>query len=166
MTTPTEGTQTTGSLSPHSERMAFSVKEAADLLGISHSLAYELVTDGTLPSLRLRRRIVVPRVALLRMLDGEQSGETTAAPTPRPDGSTAGLASELDSDRSAREWVAALLDVGRATTDGSWSCECLQAGRSVRRENSGDCFRFAAVGVRTHSGHEIGSTTTSFRVWS
>lgn len=76
MTTPTEGTPTTGSPQPHGERMAFTVKEAADLLGISRSLAYELVADGTLPSLRLRRRIVVPRLALLRLLDSEHSGET------------------------------------------------------------------------------------------
>jgi hypothetical protein len=53
------------------------------------------------------------------MLDGERSGETTAAPTPRPDNATAGPARELATARSARACVTALLDVGRATTDGS-----------------------------------------------
>lgn len=37
------------------------VSEAAEALGISRSLAYELVARQELPSLRLGRRIVVPR---------------------------------------------------------------------------------------------------------
>lgn len=52
------------------DRLGLTVEEAAALLGISRAFAYELVADGSLPCLRLRRRIVVPRVALLRMLDG------------------------------------------------------------------------------------------------
>ena len=48
-------------------RLAMSVTEAADLLGISRALAYELVARGDLPSVRLGRRLVVPRVALLAM---------------------------------------------------------------------------------------------------
>lgn len=118
MTTPTEGTLTTGSPKPHNERMTVTVKEAADLLGVSRSLAYEMVAAGTLPSLRLGRRIVVPRAALLRMLNGDQPAKRRPALAPSPDGTTAGLASEPDTDRSAREWVAALLDLGRATMDG------------------------------------------------
>jgi excisionase family DNA binding protein len=41
-----------------------SVEEASEALGISRSLAYELVRRGELPSLRLGRRIVVPVRAL------------------------------------------------------------------------------------------------------
>jgi excisionase family DNA binding protein len=37
-----------------------SVEQAAGVLGIGRSTAYELVRSGDLPSLRLRRRIVVP----------------------------------------------------------------------------------------------------------
>jgi len=48
-----------------------SVEEAAGLLGISTWLAYELVHQGELPSLRLGRRIVVPRAALERMVGVE-----------------------------------------------------------------------------------------------
>lgn len=112
MTTPTEGPLTTGSPKPHSERMTVTVKEAANLLGVSRSLAYELVAAGTLPSLRLGRRIVVPRAVLLRMLDSERSGETTAAPTPRPDEATAGPpASSPQNGRrasgSSRCWISA-----------------------------------------------------------
>ena len=50
------------------DRLALSVEEAAGLLGISTWLAYELVHRGELPSLRLGRRIVVPRAALERMV--------------------------------------------------------------------------------------------------
>lgn len=46
------------------ERLAVSVDEAARLLGISRDLAYDLVRRGKLPSVRLGRRIVVPRVKL------------------------------------------------------------------------------------------------------
>jgi excisionase family DNA binding protein len=45
-------------------RLVLSVPEAAAILGISKALAYELVARKELPSLRLGRRIVVPRAAL------------------------------------------------------------------------------------------------------
>ncbi len=45
-------------------RLVFSVDEAAFLLSISRGLAYELVARGELDSIRLGRRIVIPRVAL------------------------------------------------------------------------------------------------------
>lgn len=55
-------------------RLGLTVEEAAGLLGISRALAYELVADGTIPCLRLRRRIVVPLAAVLRMLDPDGDG--------------------------------------------------------------------------------------------
>jgi excisionase family DNA binding protein len=51
------------------QRLTTSVEEAGRLLGISRSLAYELVNRGDIPSIRLGRRIVVPRQALDRLLD-------------------------------------------------------------------------------------------------
>lgn len=75
MTMPTEGTPATTSARRTGERIGLTVEEAAELLGISRAFAYELVADGTLPSLRLRRRIVVPRSALLRMLDADASDD-------------------------------------------------------------------------------------------
>jgi excisionase family DNA binding protein len=51
-----------------SNRLVLSVAEAAELLGISRALAYELAARGELPTLRLGRRIVVPRVALLSLV--------------------------------------------------------------------------------------------------
>ena len=46
------------------ERVTFSVEETAQILGISRALAYTLVRRGAIPSLRLGRRIVVPRRAV------------------------------------------------------------------------------------------------------
>jgi excisionase family DNA binding protein len=51
------------------ERVALSVEEAGALLGISRDLAYDLVGRGQLPSVRLGRRLVVPRRALEGALD-------------------------------------------------------------------------------------------------
>jgi excisionase family DNA binding protein len=51
------------------ERLTLTVEEAASLLGISRNLAYELVAEGQIPSIRLGRRVLVPRQALHRMLD-------------------------------------------------------------------------------------------------
>ena len=50
------------------DRLVLSVSEAGSLLGISRALAYELVARGELPSLRLGRRLVVPKMALLELL--------------------------------------------------------------------------------------------------
>jgi excisionase family DNA binding protein len=50
------------------ERLTLTVEEAARLLGISRALAYELVHRGDIPSLRLGRRIVVPRRGIDELL--------------------------------------------------------------------------------------------------
>jgi len=52
---------------PLTERLALSVEEAGMILGISRDLAYDLVGRGELPSVRLGRRVVVPRRALEEM---------------------------------------------------------------------------------------------------
>jgi excisionase family DNA binding protein len=44
------------------------VSEAARRLGISRGVAYRLANEGRLPCLRLGKRLVVPKVALERML--------------------------------------------------------------------------------------------------
>jgi excisionase family DNA binding protein len=49
-------------------RLAVSVTEAAAMLGISRGLAYELVHRGELPAIQLGRRLVVPIVALERLV--------------------------------------------------------------------------------------------------
>lgn len=54
---------------PLEERLTLTVEEAARLLGISRSFAYEAVAAGELPSIRIGRRVLIPRAALERLLD-------------------------------------------------------------------------------------------------
>ncbi len=51
------------------ERLTVTVPEAAAILGISRSFAYELIGRGELPVVRFGRRVVVPRRALETLLD-------------------------------------------------------------------------------------------------
>ena len=53
-------------------RLTWTVTEAAQLLGISRASAYEAAHRGELPVQVIGRRMLVPRVALLRLL-GERS---------------------------------------------------------------------------------------------
>jgi len=57
-----------------SKRLVYSVSEAAELLGISRAFAYELVARGELPVIRLGRRLLVPKVALLALAGSPQPG--------------------------------------------------------------------------------------------
>jgi len=51
------------------DRLTWTVAEAAQLLGISRTCAYEAAHRGELPARIIGRRMVVPRTALLRLLD-------------------------------------------------------------------------------------------------
>lgn len=53
------------------ESSCISVDQAAVVLGISRSLAFEGVRNGTIPALRIGRRWLVPRVQLEKFLAGE-----------------------------------------------------------------------------------------------
>jgi excisionase family DNA binding protein len=48
--------------------VTLTVGEAAKLLRLSRAFIYELVARGELPSIRLGRRIVIPRIAIERIL--------------------------------------------------------------------------------------------------
>lgn len=50
------------------ERATYSVPEAGEILGIGRQTAYELARQGKLPVLRLGRKLLVPKIALERML--------------------------------------------------------------------------------------------------
>lgn len=52
------------------------VEEAGRLLGIGRGLAYEAARRGDIPTLRIGRRLVVPRAALERLLS--DPGTTSA----------------------------------------------------------------------------------------
>ena len=50
------------------DRLAVSVADAGQMLGVSRAFAYELVARGELPTIRFGRRVMVPKVALLAMV--------------------------------------------------------------------------------------------------
>jgi excisionase family DNA binding protein len=61
----------TQSPEPESERLAYSLKEAADLLGVNYFSVYRLIQRGKLRACRaLRGKLLVPRSELLRLLKG------------------------------------------------------------------------------------------------
>jgi excisionase family DNA binding protein len=51
-----------------SECMTVTVEEAARLLGISRNSAFRAVQRGQLPSIRIGRRILVPRARLAELI--------------------------------------------------------------------------------------------------
>ncbi len=55
---------------PGGDRLTYTLTEAAERLGISRALAYEAARRGELPVCRIGRRMLVPRAALDRLLDG------------------------------------------------------------------------------------------------
>jgi excisionase family DNA binding protein len=64
---------------PQGERLVVSIAEAAALLGISRALAYDLAAQGELPVIRLGRRMVVPRRALLALVGEDGASATRGA---------------------------------------------------------------------------------------
>jgi excisionase family DNA binding protein len=50
-------------------RLVVTIAEAAKLLGISRSFAYQLVKRGELPVVRLGRRQLVPKESLSRLME-------------------------------------------------------------------------------------------------
>jgi len=51
------------------KRLCITVPEAAAMLGIPRNFAYELVKQRQLPVIRFGKRLLIPRVALEKMLE-------------------------------------------------------------------------------------------------
>jgi excisionase family DNA binding protein len=51
------------------QRLTMTVEEAAVVLGISRATAYDAVGRGEIPCIRIGRRILIPKVALERLLN-------------------------------------------------------------------------------------------------
>jgi len=51
------------------DRLTYSLSEAAEVLGIGLTKAYEAVRDGTIPSIRIGRKFLIPRRVLQQMLE-------------------------------------------------------------------------------------------------
>ncbi len=63
--------------------LTLTVEQVAEILGVARSTAYELVRNGDIESIRLRRRIVVPVARLAERLgvDSEAVWAAHASPT-------------------------------------------------------------------------------------
>ena len=70
MPTETSETLPAQALAVEPERLAYSLKEAADLLGVDYFSVYRLIQRGKLRACRaLRGKLLVPRSELLRLLE-------------------------------------------------------------------------------------------------
>jgi len=61
---------------PRGEAETLSVTEAAALLGIGRDLAYRAAARGEIPTVRIGRRLLIPRHQLTRMLRGDTPTNT------------------------------------------------------------------------------------------
>jgi excisionase family DNA binding protein len=53
------------------ERKTYNIEEAGRLLGVGRDQAYEAAKSGQLPTIKIGKRLLVPKAALDRMLAGE-----------------------------------------------------------------------------------------------
>ncbi|MFC2017707.1 helix-turn-helix domain-containing protein [Chloroflexota bacterium] len=54
----------------NSDSLVYDVPTAGKLLNLSRATAYSLVNQGIIPSVRCGKRVLVPKAALLKMLEG------------------------------------------------------------------------------------------------
>jgi excisionase family DNA binding protein len=57
------------------EPLTLTVEEAAKLLGVSRGTAYEAARRGELPTIRLGRRLLVPRARLYELVGADTNGK-------------------------------------------------------------------------------------------
>lgn len=63
------------------ERLTLTVTEAAKLLGIGRNLCYDRVKTGEIPVIKIGRRLLVPRKALMELLEkGQETIKHQATP--------------------------------------------------------------------------------------
>ena len=65
------------------ECRTYSVREAAQVLGLSHGAAYGAIYRGEIPALRFGRRIVVPKDALDDLLKNPSMVRKLSTPPPK-----------------------------------------------------------------------------------
>ena len=61
------------------EKLVLTVREAADILGISDDLVYKLTACGEIPCLHLGRRRVIPMRAINEMLERSMAESRSAS---------------------------------------------------------------------------------------
>jgi excisionase family DNA binding protein len=63
------GASRADALSHATQRLTVSVEEAGRILGISRGAAYAYAKDGSIPTIRLGKRLLVPKAALEKILN-------------------------------------------------------------------------------------------------
>jgi excisionase family DNA binding protein len=66
------------------EPLTITVEEAARLFGISRGLAYQAVRDGSIPSISIGRRRLVPRQRLLELVGAPEMREAGRPTSEKP----------------------------------------------------------------------------------
>ena len=61
----------------HQDRRTISVEEAGRLLGLSRASSYQAAASGELPTIKIGRRLLVPKAMIRKML-GEAEAEPAA----------------------------------------------------------------------------------------
>ena len=56
-------------MQPTSEKLAYSVNEAADAISIGRSKLYQLIQSGDVETRKIGKRTVIPAASLQRLLD-------------------------------------------------------------------------------------------------
>ena len=60
------------------ERATLTVSEAAKILGISRNSAYQGILTGEIPHIKIGRRVLVPKIALMKFLESaDESNRST-----------------------------------------------------------------------------------------
>lgn len=57
------------------EKLALSVSEVQEALGIGRNAVYNLVNRADFPKIRMGRKLIIPRDAFLRWLDEQTTAE-------------------------------------------------------------------------------------------
>lgn len=60
----------------NSKHLVYNVAEAGKRLGLSRGLMYEAIRTGQIPSIRIGRRILIPCIALDRLLESNETNST------------------------------------------------------------------------------------------
>ena len=70
-------------IATHPTRLVYDCAEAAEALGVSRASIYAAVKTGAIHSFRLNRRVLIPKAALERLLEGpaEEIGRQNRAQT-------------------------------------------------------------------------------------
>ena len=54
---------------PDNSKLAYSIVEAAQAISIGRSKLYEMIADGTIQTIRIGKRVVIPAASLHRLLE-------------------------------------------------------------------------------------------------